>query len=115
MIVNQARTQEHRALGHSIVDACRRYLGTEIDYLGALARDDAVCDAVSRQQPVLQLHPGCDFALDLEPIVDQLLSGRRPLAEKTTPHVPRREHSLYAESYFTGHTLPADGGGVMIR
>jgi flagellar biosynthesis protein FlhG len=106
LIVNQARTPDHRSLGHQIDAACRSYLGTGIRYLGALSRDDHVNDAVSRCSPVLRLHPGCSFALDLEVIVDRLLSRgtREPRAavEKVIP-LHRHQSSLYDEGYFLTH------------
>jgi flagellar biosynthesis protein FlhG len=106
LIVNQARTPEHRSLGREISAACRSYLGTEVEYLGALERDACVDDAIVRREPVLRLHPGCGFALDLEVIVDRLTSRqtRRPDAavERLVP-MHRQPRSLYDARYFASH------------
>jgi flagellar biosynthesis protein FlhG len=106
LIVNQARTPEHRSLGHEISAACRSHLGAEVEYLGALERDRCVDDAIVRREPVVRLHPGCAFALDLEVIVDRLLRGdtERPRAgvEQLVP-VHRQPRALYDERYFASH------------
>jgi flagellar biosynthesis protein FlhG len=53
LIVNQARTPEEHQLGKSIADACRRYFGIRMKYLGAIPYDDAVWQAVRRRRPVV--------------------------------------------------------------
>ena len=73
LIVNQARTAEHRSVGHKISFTCKEYLGTRLKYLGALQRDECVRAALDRAGPVLDLYPGCPFARDLNAIVDRVL------------------------------------------
>lgn len=73
LIVNQVDKSEDRRVGPEFASACDLYLGTPIDYLGALETDASVPLAVSRQQPVLQLFPGCSFAKSLGTIADRLL------------------------------------------
>lgn len=106
LIVNQARTPEHRSLGHEISAACRSHLGADVEYLGALERDRCVDDAIVRREPVVRLHPGCAFALDLEVIVDRLLrgeaEGRRTCVEQLVP-MHRQPRALYDERYFASH------------
>jgi flagellar biosynthesis protein FlhG len=73
LIVNQVDKSEDRRVGPEFASACDLYLGTPIDYLGVLETDASVPLAVSRQQPVLQLFPGCSFAKGLGTIADRLL------------------------------------------
>ena len=80
LIVNQVDKSEDRRVGLEVASACDLYLGTPIDYLGALETDASVPLAVSRQQPVLQLFPGCSFAKSLGTIADWLV--RAELVER---------------------------------
>ncbi len=74
LLVNQARTAAHRKLGHEIRSACASYLGTSIEYLGTLERDESVRVAVGQRRPVLDLFPSCAFSMDLESVGVRLLS-----------------------------------------
>ncbi len=109
LIVNQVRQPAHLLLGDEIRDTCRRYLGIEIEPLGALSRDESVHDAVRRRQSVLQLHPGCSFSLELELIVDRLLHGSSPAHGPRYPW--RQDRALYDERYFVTHGAAADHDG----
>ena len=110
LIVNQARTPDHRRMGTDIALACREYLGTEVEYLGAVSRDEAVHTAVSQRQPVLELHPYCSFARDVEALAARLLDADAPdLAQadelcRTYRH--RRE--LFGEESLATHGLLSD-------
>jgi flagellar biosynthesis protein FlhG len=110
LIVNQARTPEHRRMGTDIALACREYLGTEVEYLGAVSRDENVHTAVSQRQPVLELHPYCSFARDVEALAARLLDADAPdLAQadelcRTYRH--RRE--LFGEESLATHGLLSD-------
>jgi len=74
LVVNQSRTAQHRKLGAEIRDACANYLGTDIEYLGTLERDESVRVAVGQRRPVLDLFPSCAFSMDLEALAVRLLS-----------------------------------------
>jgi flagellar biosynthesis protein FlhG len=74
LIVNQTRTVEHRRVGREIGLACRQFLGTRVDYLGALEADDYVRMAVNQRKPVLEAYPRSPFARDIDELVDRLLS-----------------------------------------
>jgi flagellar biosynthesis protein FlhG len=75
LLLNQSRTPDDERVGRDISLACREHLGTEVDYLGALERDECVHDAVRNRRPVLQAFPHCRFAQDLEVIADRLARG----------------------------------------
>jgi flagellar biosynthesis protein FlhG len=98
LILNQVRTIEQRRIGLDISLATREYLGTEIEYIGALAHDECVCDAVGERTPVLQRFPASQFSRDLETIVERLQTKKR-LTPSGSPGAARgtarRLRSLY--------------------
>jgi flagellar biosynthesis protein FlhG len=77
LVVNQARTVEHRRIGTDMAIACREHLGTELDYVGALERDECVRSAVGERKPVIERFPGSPFARDLQLVVERLCQERR--------------------------------------
>jgi flagellar biosynthesis protein FlhG len=87
LIVNQVDSGEQRRVGAEMIAASRVHLGIDLEYAGALELDASVPAAVSRQRPVLQLFPGCDFSRSLAAIADRLLQGRYASVEK--PAAPR--------------------------
>ena len=52
LVVNQARTPEEK-LGFAVSDACRKYFGIPMQYLGAIPYDDAVWRSVRRRRPIM--------------------------------------------------------------
>jgi flagellar biosynthesis protein FlhG len=110
LIVNQARTPEHRKMGDDIALACREYLGTEVEYLGAVARDEAVHAAVSQRKPVLESRPNSGFARDVEAIAARLLHLDAPnfaqADELSRSYLMRRE--LYGSESLATHGLLSD-------
>jgi flagellar biosynthesis protein FlhG len=110
LIVNQARTAEHRSVGLDIAVACREYLGTEVEYIGAVARDEAVHTAVSRRQPVLEAIPSCTFAKDIETLAARLVRVEEP--EPAPPgelnRIYRHRRELYSENSLATHGLLSD-------
>jgi flagellar biosynthesis protein FlhG len=110
LIVNQVRTPEQRRVGPDIATACREYLGTEVSYLGAVARDEAVHAAVSQRQPVLSLHPYCPFSRDVEKLAARLLDEEEPTLaradELRRSYLHRRE--LFGEGSLATHGLLSD-------
>lgn len=74
LMVNQIRTPEDQRIGPDIANACRDYLGVEVEYVGGLAWDEKVHLAVSRREPILQLVPSAAFCRDLETLAVRLLS-----------------------------------------
>jgi flagellar biosynthesis protein FlhG len=113
LIVNQARTVEQRRIGHDIALACREYLGTELEFVGALERDECVRTAVSQSKPVIEVFPGSDFARDLAVVVDRLRkelvldSGNLDDRDCTI----RSGRSLYKDQALATHGLTSDETG----
>jgi flagellar biosynthesis protein FlhG len=110
LVVNQARTPEHRRVGLDMVVACREYLGTELDYIGAVARDEAVHHAVSRRQPVLESTQSCAFAKDVEALAQRLLRIEEPEAARPEElnRVYRHRRELFSEGSLATHGLLSD-------
>jgi flagellar biosynthesis protein FlhG len=110
LIVNQVRTAEQRGVGPDIATACREYLGTEVQYLGAVARDEAVHAAVSQRQPVLTLHPYCAFSRDLGALAARLLDEEEPNLQRKDElrrsYLQRR--TLFGEGSLATHGLLSD-------
>jgi flagellar biosynthesis protein FlhG len=57
LIVNQARNADEEKLGFAVSDACRKYFGIPMQYLGAIPYDDAVWRSVRRRRPVMLDNP----------------------------------------------------------
>lgn len=74
LVINQMRTPEHQRVGGDIANACRDYLGVDVEYVGGLSWDEKVHLAVSRREPILQLVPSAGFCRDLESLAIRLLS-----------------------------------------
>ena len=75
LIVNQARTVEELQLGKSISEACRKYFGVEMRYLGAIPYDDAVWQAVRRRRPVVLESPNAKASEQIRQIAKALGFG----------------------------------------
>ncbi len=117
LIVNQVDKFEDRRVGLEVASACDLYLGTPIDYLGALETDASVPLAVRRKQPVLQLFPDCSFAKSLGTIADRLL--RTEFVERyATPHersgAPNGP-SLATHGLLSGEAPPTNVRPVAVR
>ncbi len=117
LIVNQVDKFEDRRVGLEVATACDLYLGTRIDYLGALETDASVALAVRRKQPVLQLFPDCSFAKSLGTIADRLL--RAEFVERyATAQEPRgapKEPSLATHGLQTGEAPQPNVRPVAVR
>ena len=112
LLLNQARSLDDERVGHDISIACREYLGTPVDYLGALERDECVHDSVRNRRPVLQTFPDCRFAQDLELITARLLdrasweshtgleplAGRHDLFHRQLPPEPLATSGLFSDA-----------------
>ena len=107
LIVNQARTPDQRRMGNDIALACKEYLGTDVEYLGAVARDEMVHTAVSHRQPAIELHPYCTFARDVEALAARLLDIEAPDAEQADElsRTYRERRELFGEGSLATHGL----------
>ena len=53
LVVNQTRNAEEERLGHAISEACRKYFGIKMQFLGTIPFDDSVWQSVRHRRPVL--------------------------------------------------------------
>ncbi len=76
LVINQAEGEaEAAAAGRRIVETSRRFLGSEVAYLGYLPRDASVVEAVKRKVPLLLAYPGAAASQAIVRLADQLAHG----------------------------------------
>ncbi len=78
LVVNQTRAPEEEKLGLAIADACRRYFGISMEYLGAVPFDDAVWQSVRRRRPVLLESPEAPASRSIVRVINGLGLGIGP-------------------------------------
>jgi len=74
IIVNQVMEPSDTELGRSMQLVCRRYFGTQIDYLGFLHYDTMVLKALQQQRPFLSTFPLSRLAIHMDTIVASLMA-----------------------------------------
>ena len=73
VVVNQTVSPAYgQRVFNTLTQASQRYLGTAPNLLGTIRRDERVRDAIRRQMPLLQRHPACNAAHDVEQIAERL-------------------------------------------
>lgn len=75
LVVNQCRTREEHQLGNAVSDACRKYFGIPMHFLGSIPYDDAVWQSVRRRRPVMIDKPDAEASRCIRRIAANL----RPL------------------------------------
>ncbi len=80
LVVNQVANAQHRRIGWEMRGACREHLGAQIEYVGALERDECVRQAVREGKPVLERFPACVFSRSVEGMARRL--------EREEPYLP---------------------------
>jgi flagellar biosynthesis protein FlhG len=86
LILNQSRSEEDVQLGYSIEDIARRYLGVDLDFLGAIPYDDRVHFSVRRFKPLLTEYPASHAASSIETITNALLAKTEAASPKEKAH-----------------------------
>jgi flagellar biosynthesis protein FlhG len=83
IVVNVAST---RAAGErtyrTLARACENFLGRTPACLGIIRRDPHVREAIRRQSLLLERHPGCPAAADVEALADALADPAEPLRRR---------------------------------
>ncbi len=80
LAVNQFRKQDNPQMGELICRIVRKHLGLKIDFIGNVAFDDRVHNAVCKTSPFLALYPYTQTALDLRECCRLLLPVKAPSA-----------------------------------
>ncbi len=84
LAVNQLRKQDNPLLGELICRIVRKHLGLRIDFIGNVAFDERVHNAVCKTSPFLALYPYTQTALDLRECCRPLLT-----ADESSPAAQR--------------------------
>ncbi len=72
LVVNQVRSLAEERLGGSMVQACEKYFGIHMVFLGAVPYDEAVLQAVRRRKLLLQDDPASKAAQAIRAMVHSL-------------------------------------------
>ncbi len=75
LVVNQVRTPDEQRLGDGISQACRKYFGIPMRFLGNVPYDDAVWQSVRRRRPVVLDAPQSPASQSLRRIAEALTRG----------------------------------------
>jgi flagellar biosynthesis protein FlhG len=77
VLVNQARTRGDFDIGPTVVSAWKKFFGLELGYLGAVAHDDAVWQAVRARQSLMKAAPQSPAAIGLLRVAENLIALER--------------------------------------
>lgn len=72
LVVNQTRSEQEKRVGVAISDACRKYFGIPMEFLGAIPFDDAVWQSVRRRRPVILEQPDAEASRSIVRITSAL-------------------------------------------
>lgn len=79
LVVNQvASAKEGEKVARGVAHTCRRFLGIQVDLLGAVPSDPKVPEAVRRQKPFYLESPGCRAAAAVREVAAGLVPDARP-------------------------------------
>ena len=85
LIVNKSMTADDAVLGTSMVHLVKKYLGVNLNFLGAVPNDDKVAFSLKHMTPYVFAHPNSKTTFALRVIADRMLmyestAGRRKSA-----------------------------------
>lgn len=75
LIINQVRKQDNAALGLQMSRMIEKHLGLHVDFLGNVAYDDHVHDAICQQVSFLERYPYTKTACDLRELGRQIVQS----------------------------------------
>jgi flagellar biosynthesis protein FlhG len=78
LVVNQVRSAADQSVGRAVVAAWKKFFGLEMDYLGAIAYDDAAWQTVRKRRPLLLDAEGSTAASNLISVAEALTGLDRP-------------------------------------
>jgi len=76
LVLNQVRKQDHPKTGVLICRIIEKHLGLSMQFIGNIAYDDRVHEAVCRKVPFLEKYPHTQTAVDLKKFCKYILAGR---------------------------------------
>lgn len=78
LVVNQVRSPADQSVGRAVVAAWKKFFGLDMDYLGAIAYDDAAWQTVRKRRPLLVDAAGSAAASNLVMVAEALVNLDRP-------------------------------------
>ena len=82
LILNQIRSNKDIRVGFAMGNACAKYFGIQLDFVGYLEYDDAVWQSIVRRQPLLAHFSQTPITSKIRDVCDNLLYGRLLESEK---------------------------------
>ncbi len=76
LVLNQFRKQDNPKMGFLICRIIEKHLGLPVQFIGNIAHDDLVHDAVCQKVPFLHKYPRTQTAADLEKFCQHILAAR---------------------------------------
>ena len=80
LVVNQVRSAADQSVGRAVVAAWKKFFGLDMDYLGAIAYDDAAWQTVRRRRALLVDAATSSAASNLVAVAEALVALDRPRA-----------------------------------
>ncbi len=78
LVVNQVRSPADQSVGRAVVAAWKKFFGLDMDYLGAIAYDDAAWQTVRKRRPLLVDAAASAVATNLAEVAEALVALDRP-------------------------------------
>jgi flagellar biosynthesis protein FlhG len=82
LVVNQIRSPADQSVGRAVVAAWKKFFGLDMDYLGAIAYDDAAWQTVRKRRPLLLEAHGSAAATGMVGVAEALIALDRPRAAR---------------------------------
>jgi flagellar biosynthesis protein FlhG len=82
LVVNQIRSPADQSVGRAVVAAWKKFFGLDMDYLGAIAYDDAAWQTVRKRRPLLLEAQGSAAASGMVGVAEALIALDRPRAAR---------------------------------
>jgi len=82
LVVNQVRSSADQSVGRAVVAAWKKFFGLDMDYLGAIAYDDAAWQTVRKRRPLLLEAQGSAAATGMVGVAEALIALDRPRAAR---------------------------------
>ena len=82
LVVNQVRSPADQSVGRAVVAAWKKFFGLDMDYLGAIAYDDAAWQTVRKRRPLLLEAQGSAAASGMVGVAEALIALDRPRAAR---------------------------------
>ena len=77
LVLNQFRKQDHPKMGVFICRIIEKHLGLPMQFIGNIAYDDLVRDAVVQRVPFVERYPHTQTAIDLKKFCKHIVDSRR--------------------------------------